>query len=132
MKKPNTIRHFTNNMQRAALAVCMAALVALTAGSAHALTTTSVIDLGAQGSGTALGGGAKVEKIAKAALPVGSILRSVAIDARIDAGDPYVGDICVFFASRNKFTSKKVYPNHIRNYENNFGFRKKIRINLKN
>lgn len=99
MKKPNTIRHFTNNMQRAALAVCMAALVALTAGSAHALTTTSVIDLGAQGSGTALGGGAKVEKIAKAALPVGSILRSVAIDARIDAGDPYVGDICVFFAS---------------------------------
>ncbi len=101
MKKPNTIRHFTNSMQRAALAVGMAALVALTADSAHALTTTSVINLGAQGSGTALGGGAKVEKIAKAVLPVGSILRSVAIDARTDAGDPYVGDICVFFAANS-------------------------------
>jgi hypothetical protein len=99
MKKPNIIHHFTNALQRAALAAGVSALVALTAGSAHALTTTSVISLGAQGSGTSLGGGVKVEKIAKAALPVGSILRSVAIDARIDAGDPYIGDICVFFAT---------------------------------
>ena len=102
MKIPNILHHATAAMQHLALAVAVSA--GLVASNAQATTTTSVINLGAQGSGTYLSGATKVLKIAKGALPAGSLLRSVAINARLDAGDPYDGDICVFFAASSTAT----------------------------
>jgi hypothetical protein len=102
MKKPNTIRHFTNNMQRAALAVGMAALVALTADSAHALTTTSDISF----SNLAISPGDKISKIAKGTLPAGSILRSVSINANQVDGWAYTDQICVWIAESSSSSGK--------------------------
>jgi len=81
------------------LVLTLAAAAGLAAGSAQALTTTTVIDLGAyESGGTAFAGGALVSKIPLGSLPAGSILRSVAMNYRIEAGDPYLGDLRVLFA----------------------------------
>jgi len=98
MRKPTIIHQAVTAMSRLAFASGAAALVALAMNTAQAATTTSVINLGAQGSGTYLVDGNKVLKSAKGVLPAGSLLRSVSINARLDDGDPYDGDICVFFA----------------------------------
>jgi len=111
MKKPNMIRHFTNAMQRAALAAGVAALVALTAGSAHALTTTSVISF----SNLAISPGAKISKIAKGTLPAGSILRSVSINAT-RGGDAYTDEICVWIAESSSSPSGKLRIVNVADY----------------
>ena len=104
MKKPNIIHHFTNALQRAALAAGVSALVALTAGSAHALTTTSVISF----SNLAISPGDKISKIAKGTLPAGSILRSVSINANRVGGDAYTDEICVWIAESSSSPSGKL------------------------
>lgn len=71
----------------------------LSFGSAHAQTTTSVIDLGAfESGGTAYAAGDLISQIPLGSLPSGSILRSVTMNYRIEAGDPYIGSLLVLFA----------------------------------
>lgn len=91
----------TKPMRRALkhLAVSLALAAGLAAGSAQAGTTTSVIDLGAfESGGTAFTTNALVSQIPLGTLPAGSILRSVTMNYRLEAGDPYIGDLCVLFA----------------------------------
>ena len=102
MKTLNIYNHLRVALKHSALAIAVATGIGV--GSVNALTTTSTINLGVSPSGTALGGGVKLSKIAIGTLPVGSLLRSVAINAKIEAGDPYVGDIGVFFAVDNVAT----------------------------
>jgi len=54
-------------------------------GSAHAATTTVTRSLGSADSGTFVAGGSFQSWIAKGSLPIGSILRSVAVDARLES-----------------------------------------------
>ena len=102
MKILNICNSLRVALTHSALAIAVATGIGV--GSVNALTTTSTINLGVSPSGTALGGGVKLSKIAMGTLPVGSLLRSVAINAKIEAGDPYVGDIGVFFAVDNVTT----------------------------
>ena len=102
MKLLNICNSLRVALTHSALAIAVATGIGV--GSVNALTTTSTINLGVSPSGTALGGGVKLSKIAIGTLPVGSLLRSVAINAKIEAGDPFVGDIGVFFAVDNVTT----------------------------
>ena len=63
---------------------CFAGMLVLL-GTVHAATTTVTRNLGSAGSGTFVAGGSFQSWIAKGSLPVGSILRSVAVDARLDS-----------------------------------------------
>ncbi|MEI6604769.1 MAG: PA14 domain-containing protein [Verrucomicrobiota bacterium] len=79
------------------LALALVAGAGLLAGSAAAATTTMTYDLGAPGDGTVLAGGAAVPWIAQGALPAGSILREVSIDAtlEVNSGGSWASDLNV-------------------------------------
>ncbi len=95
MKILTNIRSIGTAMRHLALAVGVS--TGLLAGSAGAATTTATYDLGAPGSGTMLAGGTAVPWIAQGTLPVGSILRAVAIDATLEvyAGGSWASDLNV-------------------------------------
>jgi hypothetical protein len=82
------------------LACAVAVAAGLSAGSAQALTTTTVIDLGVFPAYTRVDSGTLYSRIALDALPTGSILRTVSWDVRLGNGDPYLGDLAVYFADR--------------------------------
>jgi hypothetical protein len=91
-----------NRMRRSLMPLACAVAVAagLSAGSAQALTTTTVIDLGVFPAYTRVDSGTLYSRIALDALPTGSILRTVSWDVRLGNGDPYLGDLAVYFADR--------------------------------
>ena len=66
------------------LALALAAAAGFLTASAQAATTTSILNLGAPGGGTDIGGGAEVAWIAPGDLPAGSILRSVSINVVLE------------------------------------------------
>lgn len=70
---------------------------ALLAGGVLAETTPATYELGAEGAGTAIAGGASVPWIAAGVLPPGSILRKVSIAARLDEnpGGSWASDLNV-------------------------------------
>ena len=97
MRTPTIIHRALAATQRLALASGTAAIVALAINSAQATTTTSIFNLGAAGSGTTLG---QADWIAAGALPTGSILKAVSINARLDDSGPngaYASDLHVTF-----------------------------------
>ena len=85
MKIPDTIKSSAAALKHIALS--LGAGAGLLAGSAAAAPTPVTYELGAQGGGTAIGGGASVAWIAAGVLPAGTILREVSIAARLDASD---------------------------------------------
>jgi hypothetical protein len=82
-------------------ALALAATAGLAIGSAQALTTTTVINLGAPGSGTAVTAATPVLKLGLGTFPPGSLLRSVTLNYRLDGGNPYLGDLAPLFADSN-------------------------------
>ena len=82
-------------------ALALAATAGLAIGSAQALTTTTVINLGTPGSGTTVYKATPVLKIGLGVLPAGSLLRSVTLNYRLDGGNPYLGDLAPLFADSN-------------------------------
>ncbi|MCF7733644.1 MAG: autotransporter-associated beta strand repeat-containing protein [Akkermansiaceae bacterium] len=78
----------------------LAVVVGLVAGSVQAVTTTSTYDLGTSLAATTIESGVPglLRWIAKGALPPGSILRSVSVDAQIETapGDSFASDICAY------------------------------------
>jgi len=95
MKLALNIRPIGIAMKRLALA--LVAGTGLLAGSAAAATATVTYDLGAPGGGTVLAGGAAVPWLAQGALPAGSILREVSIDAtlEVNSGGSWASDLNV-------------------------------------
>jgi hypothetical protein len=81
-------------------ALALAATAGFAIGSAQARTTTTVIDLGVFPAYTQINSGTLYPRIAVDDLPVGSILRKVSWDVRLGHGDPYLGDLAVYFADR--------------------------------
>ena len=81
--------------------MAMAVSLGLAVGSAHAATTTCVINLGAPGSGTTFGSSSPVLEVGMGVLPAGSFLRSVSLNYRLDGGNPYLGDLAPLFADSN-------------------------------
>jgi autotransporter-associated beta strand protein len=95
------ISHIGSHLRVAAKqsACAFALAVGLAAGSVQAATTTIIIELGAfESGGTPFAGGDLVSEIPLGSLPAGSILRSVTMNYRLEAGDPYLGDLRVLFA----------------------------------
>ena len=109
MKTPNPTpigNHLRVALKHSALALAVA--LGLAAGSAQALTTTTVITLGdlgleagTPGNGTTVDTSSPLLKIGLGVLPPGSLLRSVALNYRIDGSDPYLGDLAPLFADSN-------------------------------
>jgi len=103
MKKPNILHHVLAATQRLALASGNAALVALAMNSTQAATTTSTFDLTGAGSGTTITSTSPTLWVAKGALPVGSILRAVSVNATLvntpnGNGDmSYVSELGIIF-----------------------------------
>ena len=94
----SSIRHHVRSLLKPSTrAIALAAGFAI--GGAQAQTATTVIDLGAfESGGTAFPTNALVSQIPLGTLPAGSILRSVTMNYRLEAGDPYLGDLRVLFA----------------------------------
>ncbi len=91
--------HLRVVLKHSALAAAVAA--GLAGGSVQAQTTTQTYDLGPQDAGTSINTQAVLPTpwIAAGTLPVGSILRSVSINARLDiegGGDTYADDLFVY------------------------------------
>lgn len=68
--------------------------------TAKVSTTSTVINLGTRtgGGGTYFNAGTLYPKIAKGSLPAGSILRGVAWNVTLTQGNPYLGNLAVYFA----------------------------------
>lgn len=84
--------------------VCLAAGLGL--GTVQAVTTTKVISLGTSGNGSSFGRDSqpnlkRMFSLGELGLPVGSILRSVTFNYRLDAGDPYLGDLALILADND-------------------------------
>ena len=92
MKILQLLRHTRHALQPLALAVAVSA--GLLASNAQAATTTSVISF----SNLSISPGQKISEITKGALPSGSILRSVSINANHVSGWAYTNEICVWIA----------------------------------
>ena len=82
MKIPRFIQSAATALK--SLAVALGLSAAMHAGTASAATTSETYQLGASGSGTLIQGGVSLPWIAQGTRPVGSILRAVAINARLD------------------------------------------------
>ncbi|MCX6876730.1 MAG: hypothetical protein NTW21_23410 [Verrucomicrobia bacterium] len=98
MKIPSPIKNTGATITACALA--LAVWVGVAAGSVQATTATSTRNLGPPDGGTTITGGGSLEWIAQGDLPPGSILRSVSIDARLDAmapgSDSWAADLNVY------------------------------------
>jgi Bacterial Ig-like domain (group 3)/MBG domain (YGX type) len=99
IKTTTLINNVRNSLRHCALAVAAAA--GLSVGSVQAQTITTVIDLGTAGNGTSVEARAPLQKIGLGSLPPGSLLRSVALNYRLDAGQPYLGSLGPLFADSN-------------------------------
>ena len=95
MKTPNPMNSPQIRLNHLALMVAAAALVGSTA---HALTTTTVIDLGPPPGTAFTRSGGLYTKIPTGTLPAGSVLRAVSWNVSLWGGDPYLGDLTVYIA----------------------------------
>lgn len=82
MKIPKLIQSVATTLK--SLAVALGLSAAMHAVTASAATTSETYQLGASGSGTLIQGGVSLPWIAQGTRPVGSILREVAINVRLD------------------------------------------------
>ena len=87
MKTYNIMKPIRDTLKHSALALAVCAGLGI--GSAQATTTTNTYDLGPSPTGTRIeaGTGGLLPWIAKGTLPPGSILRSVSVNAIIEAAD---------------------------------------------